>query len=347
MRTVSLLLSGALLAGALPQPGLAQTPGSHAPSSTRPQAQPATGSALCAATARHPTDDPRIATLVHEAQAQHQAFGGQAIDTAGRLVQAGYQEAEFDRAEGDAVPTWRKVQRFWEALGLNALESVRAADGTPVKLGPLRQSLQGVGLNAREASAADTSVVRGALVDNPWSAAFVSYLVRTAGFEAQEFTFSDAHADYVSAAYAANRSEQLRPAAAVPYAWRACDIARTPPRPGDLICHTRGNAAPADTFDKLDQLLAERRASMGRGPVAMHCDVVVAVDRGAAKMDSIGGNVMQSVTRRRLNLNAGRRPVLAAQYQVSQRPTPCLRAAGCSDRLMNYQPWAVLLQYRK
>ncbi len=339
------------------------TPGVAATRTPVPPA-PAMPAASCAATARHLSEDPRITALVKEARAQQQAFGGQAIDTAGRLVQAGYQEAEFDRAAGDSVPTWRKVLRFWEALGPDALENVRAADGRNVRLGLLRQALQGVGtarlhglgagngtevgLNAREQSAADTSVLRAALVDTPWSAAFISYVVRNAGFSGDEFRFSEAHADYVDAAYATSTAEQRDGATALPYGWRACDIARTAPRPGDLICHTRDDSAAADTFDKLGAVLAERRNGQRRGGLAMHCDVVVAVDRPAAKLESIGGNVLQSVTLRRMDLNGVRPPALSAQYQASQRPASCARgAAGCADRRMNQQPWAVLLQYRK
>ncbi len=303
----------------------------------------------CAATARAPSQDPRVAALVAEATAQHHAFGGQAIDTRGRLVQAGYQEAEFDRGDGDPVPTWRKVQRFWQALDPAEPRRVKASDSSTVDMPLLRQTVRGLsaarlqtfgsdaGLNARETAAIETSLARAAMVDNPWSAAFVSYMVRSAGIGSQEFVFSDAHAQYVDAAFLATAAEQAPAGSAPPTdaAYRACDIARTTPRPGDLLCHTRGPTAGIDRFASLQTALAERRRSLVPGGFAMHCDIVVGVDLAAAKVDSIGGNVLQSVTRRRMDLNGARPPVLSTQY-----------AAG-GDRLLNAQPWVVLLQYRK
>jgi len=120
----------------------------------------------------------------------------------------------------------------------------------------------------------------------PWSAAFISALMRRAGFGEREFAFSDTHADYVVAARDGRRS-----------AYEAVPTPATA-QPGDLICATRqvhpGDAMPAT--------LAAVRG--GAGATAMHCDLVVAVDAAANRLDAIGGNVQQAVARSRVTLDA-------------------------------------------
>ena len=239
-------------------------------------AQAGDGAGLCAATAARASADPRVAALVGEAIDQHRQFGRQEIDTEGRLIRAGHGEAEFDRNAGDTEPAWRKVQRFWQAWtpGGEALR-IRDSQGRAQRADLLRQAVQAasnarlnsfgggernLGLSARETDAVQTSLLRASLIDVPWSAVFISYLVRSAGFGDDEFRFSDAHADYAREAFAGHG------------AWRACDAALTPPRPGDLLCNTRGRAAAVDTFESLGETLR------GGGSLPMHCDLVVAVD---------------------------------------------------------------------
>jgi hypothetical protein len=338
-----------------------------------PAAAPAgaadSGDVLCRATAQRLSADPRVAAMVAEAERQHAAFGGQSIDARGTLTHAGFHEAEWDRAPGDPVPAWRKVQAFWDALGDHQPPSLRGGRGETVRLQPLRERLlqlsaprlQGLdgdagrtGLSAAETDALDSALQRAALVDTPWSAAFISYLVRVAALDDSEFAYSDAHVRYVSAAFDALEEEQRDGGAAVAYAYRACDIARTTPRPGDLVCFSRAGTAELDDFGLLAEALAERRAGGAWRSFPMHCELVVRTDPAAAGFDAIGGNVVQSVTRRRLELNAESPPTLSARYQPSRRPAACdagdahdRPAAACADRFMNLQPWSVLLQYRK
>jgi len=313
-----------------------------------PAAQGAEPSALCTATAARPSADPRAGLLIDAAAAQHAAFGRQEIDSAGRLVRAGYGEAEFDRDPGDTEPTWRKVQRFWQAWSPLEPHQVRDSQGRYQRTDLLRQAVQAastarlnsfggdernLGLSTREADALDTSVLRAALVDTPWSAVFISWLVREAGFEPGAFAFSEAHADYARAAYATRRDEGR--GLADPGAYRACDLATTPPRPGDLVCNTRARAAAIDTFDALGEVLQAGRS------LPMHCDLVVSVDATALEMRTIGGNVLQSVTLRRLALqprtDAGLPPLLSSRYR---------ERAGAEDAGFNDQPWTLLMQLR-
>lgn len=296
-------------------------------------AQADDGPALCAATAVRPPTDPRVAALVAEAFDQHRQFGRQEIDTEGRLIRAGHGEAEFDRNAGDPEPAWRKVQRFWQAWtpGGEALR-IRDSQGRSQRADLLRQAVQGasnarlnsfgggernLGLSARETDAIQTSLVRASLIDVPWSAVFISYLVRSAGFSQDEFLFSDAHADYARNAFAGQG------------AWRACDAAFTPLRPGDLLCNTRARAAAIDTFEGLGETLR------GGGSLPMHCDVVVAVDAARRETQTVGGNVLQSVTLRRLELLPS--GALSPRYRDN---------AASPDASFNDQPWVLLMQLR-
>ena len=66
----------------------------------------------------------------------------------------------------------------------------------------------------------------------------------------------------------------------------------------------------------------------------------MAVD--AAGFDTVGGNVLQSVTRRRLDFAPG-----TALLDPSYLPGGCAQgAAGCVDRHMSREPWSLLLQWR-
>ena len=103
---------------------------------------------------------------------------------------------------------------------------------------------------------------------HPWSAAFISYVMRTAG----DVTFptSPLHADYINAAARGQGGLTAEPPDT------------TPPGPGDLICTGRG-AAQAMQFRNLPT-----------GAFSSHCDIVVAASPG--QLQVIGGNVQGSVS---------------------------------------------------
>jgi len=85
------------------------------------------------------------------------------------------------------------------------------------------------------------------------------------------------------------------------------------------VCQARGAQAVLDTFDRLSEALAQRTAG--------------------------GGNVLQSVTLRRMDFAPGTR-----RLDPSHQPGGCAAgtagAAGCVDRHMSRQPWTLLLQWR-
>jgi hypothetical protein len=122
----------------------------------------------------------------------------------------------------------------------------------------------------------------------PWSAAFISYLYREAGFDWTQFSFSDTHADYVSAARdGLMRDFRLLPA---PFA----------PRRGDLVCSGRG----PDRWLSPGEIALIAGQHAGPRFTRMHCDLVVSVAPGARVALAIGGNVEQAVSMREIALDA-------------------------------------------
>jgi hypothetical protein len=309
---------------------------------------PAAMASVCHDTAMQPPPA-RALAMAAAAQREHLAFGEQTMDAEGRLVESGRAEADDGRAAAFAPAPWQRVLGYWQAVdrpgarlpSLVRFGALRPADRT-LLLQALNQAsaarLQGLGvgpdqgLDAAELRAAATAVNRVAVIDTPWSAAFVSWLAREAGLAAGEFAFSEAHVDYAGAAWQAGAVEAA--GGETRYAMRACDLARTAPRVGDLVCHARGAHSAPDSFAAIGAVLATRPT--GGEPLPMHCDVVVKVD--ARGFGAIGGNVLQSVTARRLDFAPGTR-VLDPSYFVEG-------CTGCVDRHMSRQPWSLLLQWR-
>jgi hypothetical protein len=114
----------------------------------------------------------------------------------------------------------------------------------------------------------------------PWSAAFISWVMCEAGFgAAQQFERAIAHHTYIDQAIRAR--DGLAPGAVL----KAYDIGEQPIVPGDMLCLARRPA-----YDTL----AERRAQMGVG-ARTHCDFVVKVDEARELILTIGGNVRGTV----------------------------------------------------
>lgn len=114
----------------------------------------------------------------------------------------------------------------------------------------------------------------------PWSAAFISWLVRSAGVPRDAFPPSVLHWDYIEYALNGHSSRFV-----------ARDASAYAPQVGDLLCAPRGEAFVAEVRDF---------ASLQRG--AYHCDLVV--ERRAGELDAIGGNVGDAVSLTRVALDA-------------------------------------------
>lgn len=285
---------------------------------------------------------------------EYRQFNGHRIDASGRLWKFGAVESEtallHDPETGDEATdiagryAWRRVWQYWQALDKYVAGDAlwrklvyvpdlldNPATGAKPKEMRLRDLFAQIGSNDPDVVAAiRQSAVRAAINDTPWSATFISYLMDRAHLDSQQFHYSSAHWQYIKDAFADLPG----------YAYRACDPLSTVPKAGDLICYSRGDKG-LTSFSHWKRAVESDSFSTGA-----HCDVVVDVDKAAKKMETVGGNVMQSVARRQLKLNTEN--VLSASHhpdhatKISSRQ--CRQDPTCTQDNLNLQYWSVLLQ---
>lgn len=123
----------------------------------------------------------------------------------------------------------------------------------------------------------------GAWSDEAWSAAFISYVMRSAGVDRDDFPWSAGHRNYIDALIQRHRT--YGPAAV----FQVYDVTQYAPQPGDLVCADR--SLP---LSRRITSVAERLAELGSSR-PMHCDIVVEVQPG--RIGTIGGNVGHSVAK--------------------------------------------------
>jgi hypothetical protein len=330
--------------------------------------------ALCDTTAAKPASElgRRIA---HTAIGEFDSFGGHEVDSNGRLFHFGKTEAEHEADDGGDRPAnlghlgWWQVMKYWRSLfPNNAPDSLEvrgyrdASSLTDEKqdaevlrgaAGDLLRAADGVSDPATKEMLGEAAL-RAAVMDTPWSAAFISYVVKESGVPANAFQFSNAHRAYIYDAFAISAAEATKTAG--DHIYRACPLT-TRPRPGDLICFQR----EPSLADASDAAVRERIRSELDGPPAgrsvrrTHCDVVASVDAKARKMYVIGGNILQSVTAKKLNLRndlkfsvsqkgncggPGNWTLPRASASASDKPNPTEK---CS---LSDKKWFVLLQLR-
>lgn len=254
--------------------------------------------------------DPEVATRIAAvACEEHQRWRRPFIDASGRMASSLVAEGESRGLDGGGAP-WRQVALYWRDAGLLGQTGAAGASDCSHAVG--NTGYPGLGC-------------RGFVIDSPWSAAFVSWVMRRAGVP--RFSHSGSHFDYVRAA-------RLDPAGS-PYQF--LDPMSATPATGDLLCYVRtgrvyGYQGLASAIDG------------GADGLAMHCDIVVAANPGGdAKAWLVGGNVQQAVTMRMLNLNAGGRFWgLPRRTEGDVECSPDTLAA-CD---FNRQDWAVLLKLK-
>lgn len=247
----------------------------------------------------------RIAALACQ---EHIAWYRGFIDRDGRVASSSLMEAENRALADGRGPAWRRVADYWRQSGL--LPQMRGFPGA---------------LACDAAGGGDTAACRAFVVDQPWSATFVSWVLLQAGLPG--FRPSASHIDYVRQAYAQPESS--------PYAY--LDPGQARPAAGDLLCYVRGQ----DALGYAGLLATVRRDRAG---LNMHCEIVVAAgSHGDSTAYLVGGNVQQGVTMRLLPLNRD-----GAFWNLPKRmagDAPCSPddAAACN---FNRKDWAVLLQLK-
>jgi hypothetical protein len=105
-------------------------------------------------------------------------------------------------------------------------------------------------------------------INNAWSAAFISYLMRMAG-AGDKFKYSQRHSEYIQAAKQ-NRKNNIK-------TFQGFRKNEQPVKVGDLICYPRTEGVTYDTG----------------GNYYAHCDLVTEIKPGTAV--TIGGNVSDTV----------------------------------------------------
>lgn len=150
------------------------------------------------------------------------------------------------------------------------------------------------------------SELTGKDCDDPWSAAFISWVMIRSGVDPAQFTRSAAHRDYLRTiiAHADEPHFKLRPRSPADYA----------PQPGDLICRGRGRHRDLANYRDLPD------------DAELHCDLVVTNANGM--LESIGGNVRQSVSLSEREVDAAGR--LGAPWFVvieNRYPDPAIPVA--------------------
>jgi hypothetical protein len=328
--------------------------------------------ATCNATAAKPSSElgQRIARTAIE---EFTRFGGHEIDSNGRLFHFGLTEAEHEEDDGGDRPTrvdhlgWWQIMRYWRTLYgadptdkievrgyRDASTSTQETDAAAVlrtSAADMMRAVEGVS-DPEVREVLREAALRGAIIDTPWSAAFISYVIRQAGVAPDAFKFANAHRMYIYDAFAASTAELANGRDNRLY--RACPLATTRPRAGDMVCQQREPAL----VDASEESVRERiRGELDGGTDARsirrtHCEVVAFIDAPARKMYSIGGNVNQSVTARKLNLRRG------LKFSASQKgscggpghwtlPRPSADSPHSPEKCsLNDKNWFVLLQLR-
>ena len=119
-----------------------------------------------------------------------------------------------------------------------------------------------------------------------WSAVGMSAFMKKAGLLRAEFPFAESHSRYIRHFVRARKSADKK---ALYWAYRHGE-AKAEPALGDLVAYSRENGRdPAKLYDSTS-------------PYKSHTDLVVAVRPG--EVDVIGANVLDSVTKKTLRLDA-------------------------------------------
>jgi len=283
-------------------------------------AGPAAAVEICDLPSRYGLTAAAIA-IVRTACNEHRAWDQPFIDTQGRVASLSVTEAERVPLAWDGPPAWSRVAAYWRESGL--LQSVGDRPGA-------RSCLSADGSRWSEVDC------RAFLIDTPWSATFVSWVMTRAGVAG--FPASARHMDYIRAAFRAQASD--------PYVFT--DPENSKPEPGDLLCLLRGRDDVIG-FAGLSAALA-RNGTLGW---PSHCDIVIAANVGGDRtLYLIGGNVFNTVMMRKLPLDRSGRLVLPKALATGDGSEDGIGVAlGCSPAQesqcdLNRRDWAALLKLR-
>lgn len=260
----------------------------------------------CLSPTLYAANAPVAARIAATACSEHRLWYRPFIDADGRLAGSRVREAEAARL-GNGQPAWERVIEYWRDGGLLWQTQAASACGGAEQIGA-------------------PAWCRSFVVDTPWSAAFVSWVMYRAVVPG--YRGSASHVQYVRRAY----RDPLGNAYRVAYPQTAR------PKQGDLLCYVRV-AGRVYGFEGVMAQLAGND-----GGLNMHCDIVVGTEATpGGLLHLVGGNVFDGVTMRILRLDGTGR--LSGLPLRGLDDTECApdQAEACD---MNRQDWAVLLQLR-
>lgn len=143
---------------------------------------------------------------------------------------------------------WQRIEKYWsEGVGIKYIDSVEEVSSP----------------------------------NNPWSAVFISWVMKKAG-AGNQFKYNPSHSVYIRDAIK-NRKKNVSDAG-----FKAYKKNEVSPEVGDLICKARAGDENWVNYDTTTDYKS-------------HCDLVVA--KRVNEIDIIGGNVSNSVTRQTLKLD--------------------------------------------
>lgn len=256
-------------------------------------------------------------SIVRAACGEHRLWYRPFIDRDGRIASLVITEAESGNLADNGLIAWQRVAGYWRESG--TLSPMAALPGAQSCL-------------AQPGERTTDNDCRTFLIDNPWSAAFISWVMTRAGVAG--FVRSPRHIDYIRAAR--RGGDTARP-------YRLADPMQEKPAPGDLLCFLRDRSRPVShggLVQALDSGGADRWKS--------HCEVAVAANVGGDQtLYLIGGNVANAVVMRKLPLDRTGRLVAPPPLDAGTQPSPV--EAGCSPGReeecdFNRQDWAALLK---
>ncbi|MBR7621579.1 DUF2272 domain-containing protein [Phenylobacterium sp. 20VBR1] len=291
----ALLIAGALATGVVAAP-----PPAHAAGYVIDRTE-LKAACLSAATRAPPPIGTEIARVATDQWAK---FGyGRVKETAADAVI----EKQGDGALAGSL-SWDAVWQFWAFTGYDNMLTfpyeVVISGGAPQILKANSKSnidaaTAKFGVGTPSARAIAGAIKRSSTSSLPWSAVFVSSVMKRAGLTNDQFRTAAAHAGYIQAAvdaYGYRRSA---------YAYLPCDPSWIAPRVGDVICYSR-NASPVRSFPQVLAGVENASASKGAYAYESHCDIVSQVALAPKHVvHSIGGNVGDTVTKTERALAGG------------------------------------------
>ena len=255
--------------------------------------------------------------IVRAACDEHRLWYRPFIDRDGRIASLGVTEAEAENLADNGLIAWQRVAGYWRESG--TLSAMGAIPGATSCMQPAGNRYT------------DTDC-RAFLIDNPWSAAFISWVMTRASVPG--FNRSPRHIDYIRAAYQGGASGS-------PY--RLANPGTEKPAPGDMLCFLRNRSSTLN-YAGLIEALGSGRA----GNWKSHCEVVIGANVGGDRtMYLVGGNVANAVVMRKLMLD--RTGLLELPKANNVEATASITEQGCSpgheeECNLNRQDWAALLK---